>query len=97
MIALQWNNLLSELAMGACQMRKSAAIGAPLPEHIGLFPGSSVVEQLTVNQLVGGSNPSRGANKKGPPAIFRGGPFSSCQHHVSKTVIFDAAVLPIDV
>ena len=61
MIALQWNNLLSELAMGACQMRKSAAIGAPLPEHIGLFPGSSVVEQLTVNQLVGGSNPSRGA------------------------------------
>lgn len=61
MIALQWNNLLSELAMGACQMRKSAAIGAPLPGHIGLFPGSSVVEQLTVNQLVGGSNPSRGA------------------------------------
>ena len=61
MIALQWNNLLSELAMGACQMRKSAAIGAPLPEDIGLFPGSSVVEQLTVNQLVGGSNPSRGA------------------------------------
>ena len=61
MIALQWNNLLSELAMGACQMQKSAAIGAPLPEHIGLFPGSSVVEQLTVNQLVGGSNPSRGA------------------------------------
>jgi hypothetical protein len=61
MIALQWNNLLSELAMRACQMRKSAAIGAPLPEDIGLFPGSSVVEQLTVNQLVGGSNPSRGA------------------------------------
>ena len=61
MIALRWNNLLSERAMGACQKQKSAAIGAPLPEHIGLFPGSSVVEQLTVNQLVGGSNPSRGA------------------------------------
>ena len=61
MIALQWNNLLSEAAMGACQRQKSAAIGAPLPEDIGLFPGSSVVEQLTVNQLVGGSNPSRGA------------------------------------
>ncbi len=26
------------------------------------FPGSSVVEQLTVNQLVAGSNPARGAN-----------------------------------
>ena len=61
MIALRWNNLLSEAAMGACQKQKSAAIGAPLPEYIGLFPGSSVVEQLTVNQLVGGSNPSRGA------------------------------------
>lgn len=61
MIAYRWNNLLSERAMGACQKQKSAAIGAPLPEHIGLFPGSSVVEQLTVNQLVGGSNPSRGA------------------------------------
>ncbi len=61
MIALRWNNLLYELAMDACQRRKSAAIGAPLPEDIGLFPGSSVVEQLTVNQLVGGSNPSRGA------------------------------------
>ena len=61
MIVYRWNNLLSERAMGACQKQKSAAIGAPLPEHIGLFPGSSVVEQLTVNQLVGGSNPSRGA------------------------------------
>ena len=61
MIAYRWNNLLSERAMGACQKQKSAAIGAPLPEHIGPFPGSSVVEQLTVNQLVGGSNPSRGA------------------------------------
>ena len=61
MTALRWNNLLSEPAMGACQKQKSAAIRAPLPEDIGLFPGSSVVEQLTVNQLVGGSNPSRGA------------------------------------
>ena len=61
MIAYRWNNLLSERAMDACQKQKSAAIGAPLPEHIWLFPGSSVVEQLTVNQLVGGSNPSRGA------------------------------------
>lgn len=62
MTVYQWNNLLSERAMGACQKQKSAAIRAPLPEHIGPFPGSSVVEQLTVNQLVGGSNPSRGAN-----------------------------------
>jgi hypothetical protein len=28
-----------------------------------VFPGSSVVEQLAVNQLVGGSNPSQGAIK----------------------------------
>ena len=61
MTALRWSNLLSEPAMGACQKQKSAAIRAPLPEDIGLIPGSSVVEQLTVNQLVGGSNPSRGA------------------------------------
>jgi hypothetical protein len=27
-----------------------------------LFPGSSAVEQATVNRLAGGSNPSRGAN-----------------------------------
>jgi hypothetical protein len=27
------------------------------------FPGSSVVERRTVNPLVGGSNPSRGASK----------------------------------
>jgi hypothetical protein len=59
--ASRWSNLSSEGAKGACQKRKSAAIGAPLPGDIGLFPGSSVVEQLTVNQLVGGSNPSRGA------------------------------------
>ena len=26
-----------------------------------LFPGSSAVEQTTVNRLAGGSNPSRGA------------------------------------
>ena len=28
---------------------------------IKLFPGSSAVEQTTVNRLAGGSNPSRGA------------------------------------
>ena len=27
-----------------------------------IFPGSSAVEQTTVNRLAGGSNPSRGAN-----------------------------------
>ena len=31
------------------------------PIKVSLFPGSSAVEQLTVNQLAGGSNPSRGA------------------------------------
>ena len=29
---------------------------------MALFPGSSAVEQATVNRLAGGSNPSRGAN-----------------------------------
>ena len=33
----------------------------PCTPRCGLFPGSSVVEQLTVNQLVAGSNPARGA------------------------------------
>jgi hypothetical protein len=37
---------------------------ARLPDNPRLFrfPGSSVVERRTVNPLVGGSNPSRGAN-----------------------------------
>jgi hypothetical protein len=34
------------------------------------FPGSSVVERRTVNPLVGGSNPSRGANKSTSYLIF---------------------------
>ena len=37
------------------------ALNAKDDVHRSLFLGSSVVEQLTVNQLVGGSNPSRGA------------------------------------
>ena len=28
---------------------------------VNIFPGSSAVEQTTVNRLAGGSNPSRGA------------------------------------
>ena len=42
-----------------------------------MFPGSSVVEQLTVNQLVVGSNPSRGAilTKTTIKAAFTGGFF----------------------
>ena len=75
MTALRWNNLLSEPAMGACQKQKSAAIRAPLPEDIGLFPGSSVVEQLTVNQLVGGSNPSRGAKYFNDLNVFPSGKY----------------------
>ena len=37
---------------------------ARLPDNprLSAFPGSSVVERRTVNPLVGGSNPSRGAN-----------------------------------
>jgi hypothetical protein len=50
-----------QIGWDACQTQNRAAIGNHLPEFIGLFLGSSVVEQLTVNQLVGGSNPSRGA------------------------------------
>ena len=33
------------------------------PRQHWIFPGSSAVEQVTVNHLVGGSIPSRGANK----------------------------------
>ena len=36
-----------------------------LLKKLGLFPGSSAVEQATVNRLAGGSNPSRGAS---PPS-----------------------------
>jgi len=32
-----------------------------IPLSVPLFPGSSVVEQTTVNRLVAGSNPARGA------------------------------------
>ena len=55
MIALLWNNLLFE----CLQCHKFHCYRPACPNKIGLFPGSSVVEQLTVNQLVGGSNPSR--------------------------------------
>ena len=30
--------------------------------RLAMVPGSSAVEQATVNRLAGGSNPSRGAN-----------------------------------
>ena len=42
-----------------CTNRRPAAIGPP-PEQ---FRGSSVVEQPTVNRLVVGSNPTRGATR----------------------------------
>jgi hypothetical protein len=57
MIALQWSNLSFEcLQCFDFRCYRPACLNKS-----GLFPGSSVVEQLTVNQLVGGSNPSRGA------------------------------------
>jgi hypothetical protein len=57
MIASQWNNLSFEcLQCFVFRCYRPACV-----MQITLFPGSSVVEQLTVNQLVGGSNPSRGA------------------------------------
>ena len=37
-----------------------------------LFPGSSAVEQATVNRLAGGSNPSRGANLLKARSVGRG-------------------------
>ena len=36
------------------------------------FPGSSAVEQATVNRLAGGSNPSRGANLLKARSVDRG-------------------------
>ena len=49
-----------------------------------VFPGSSVVEQLTVNQLVGGSNPSRGANTLAEVCEFQ----SKNQYRANKHGIF---------
>ena len=37
-----------------------------------LFPGSSAVEQATVNRLAGGSNPSRGAKLLKARSVDRG-------------------------
>ena len=57
MTALPWSNLLPD-PLAICFAPRHRRVS---PGGVGLFPGSSVVEQLTVNQLVGGSNPSRGA------------------------------------
>ena len=40
------------------------------PSEVIMFPGSSVVEQLTVNQLVAGSSPARGATSTNLPKII---------------------------
>jgi hypothetical protein len=52
--------------------RRFLDLNARLPDNPRLFrfPGSSVVERRTVNPLVGGSNPSRGANKSISYDIF---------------------------
>ncbi len=60
-ISVKYAEAKKQIGWDTCQTQNRAAIGVYLPEFIGLFLGSSVVEQLTVNQLVGGSNPSRGA------------------------------------
>lgn len=61
MTALQWSNLLPDLRKGCLPKAKTRCYRRASARAIGLFPGSSAVEQLTVNQLAGGSNPSRGA------------------------------------
>ena len=53
--------------------------GFPTIRASSVFPGSSVVERRTVNPLVGGSNPSRGANFK--------------KFHVRPTAFPDSAAL----
>ncbi len=40
---------------------------------MALFRGSSTVEQSTVNRLVVGSNPTRGAEITTPPAFLKAG------------------------
>ena len=59
------NAMRSALSAGALIGRCFLDLQARLPDNPRLFrfPGSSVVERRTVNPLVGGSNPSRGAIK----------------------------------
>ena len=40
--------------------------------RLAMVPGSSAVEQATVNRLAGGSNPSRGANSSASVEVFFG-------------------------
>ena len=45
--------------------KQAGFVIGPLCRSIGMFPGSSVVEQPAVNRLVAGSNPASGINKFG--------------------------------
>jgi hypothetical protein len=48
---------------GPLQAREALLYAARANDYFALFLGSSAVEHSTVNRMVAGSNPARGANK----------------------------------
>ena len=51
------------LLTSVCKIRIIASVFVGVPKSAQLFRGSAAVAQLTVNQLVAGSNPAPGAMK----------------------------------
>src|SRR5712672_3772784 len=50
-------------AFGPLQRVEALLYAPPFANHVRLFLGSSAVEHSTVNRMVAGSNPARGANQ----------------------------------
>src|ERR1700694_548338 len=50
-------------AFGPFQRVEALLYAPPFANHVRLFLGSSAVEHSTVNRMVAGSNPARGANE----------------------------------
>jgi hypothetical protein len=50
-------------AFGPLQRVEALLYAPPFANHVRLFLGSSAVEHSTVNRMVAGSNPARGANE----------------------------------
>src|SRR5882762_1378441 len=51
----------SKAAFGPLQRVEALLYAPPFANHVRLFLGSSAVEHSTVNRMVAGSNPARGA------------------------------------
>src|SRR5439155_21158087 len=59
---------VTERPFGPLQRRKPLLYAHAFANHVRLFLGSSAVEHSTVNRMVAGSNPARGAkNSKSVP------------------------------